>query len=284
MNTTLRYIDFFGGLHGNYLELVVNHSIDRNPYNITKNMFLTNGACHYKNTDPEYIPITKAGHWSFYNEILPKDAFVIRITIQPQDMLIGVTNSFLRAGDQQIDLSDLNVNTHTKLSRLPKATGFLDTLIQDHGIQEHYPRSALRNYFYSMFNDHENGISMYNTFLPCLNFCEFNFRNFFATDTFFQNLQTIAKFANLEFVPTTDLINLHIQFLGANQGWHSENKCNAIINAILKSDNTEIQLNIVEEAWVNYKIKQMFNLHDVPELSTDTYPKSTLQISKILFR
>jgi hypothetical protein len=45
----------------------------------------------------------------------------------------------------------------------------------------------------------------------------------------------------------------------------------------------DLKLNIVEEAWVNYKISKMFNLYDVVELEQDVYPATTDIISKICF-
>ena len=47
----MQKIDFFGGLHGNFLELVVNVAINQTGYDISKPQFTEDGACHLKNND-----------------------------------------------------------------------------------------------------------------------------------------------------------------------------------------------------------------------------------------
>jgi hypothetical protein len=272
---TTRKIDFFGGVHGNYLELVVNYSIDQNPYDITKQQFTTDGACHNKNQDSTYVPITKANHWSYYGHKFNHDDLVIRIVIESNDLLIATTNSFLRAGDQLLDLNNLEQDTFKKMESLPKMKLFLDTLIQDHGIQDSYPKKILRNYFYSMFDDSQCGLNMFNTWLPVDNYHNFQFSNFFNFVDFFEALQKIAKFVNIEFQPSLELIKLHTEFLSKNQGWQSHIKCSKIAEAIVKQENTELDLNVIEEAWISWKIAQAFNLYDLKCLQEDCFPKET---------
>ena len=270
-----RKIDFFGGVHGNYLELVVNHSIDQNPYDITKQQFNTHGACHNKNQDSDYVPITKAQQWSYDGHKFNHDDLVIRIVIEPTDLLIATTNSFLRAGDQLLDLNNLEQDTFKKMASLSKMKLFLDTLIQDHGIQDSYPRKILRNYFYSMFDEPQHGLNMFNSWAPVDNYHNFRFSSFFSVVDFFEELQKIAKFVNIEFQPSSELIKLHTEFLSKNQGWQSHIKCSKIAEAIVNQENIEIDLNVIEEAWIIWKITRAFNLYDLKCLQEDCFPKET---------
>lgn len=281
---TIRKIDFFGGLHGNYLELVVNRWIDRNTaYDITLPQFNLNGACHLKNKNENYVPITTARHYSWYNLKFRPDDLVIRIVVNRDDLLIAVTNSFLRAGDDSLDLEHLEFDTYNKMIALPKLSEFLATLTNNHGLRDEYPRGVLRKYFYAIFDENKHGLDMFNRFIPANNVYNFNFRNFFSFSDFLQGLQEVSKFVNLEFVPDWDLTNLHGKFLQVNQGYFSELKCKRAMEMIIQKQSASLNLNIVEEAWVNYKISRTFNLYNVPELDDDIYPTDTEIISKICF-
>lgn len=283
---TVRKIDFFGGLHGNYLELVVNCFIDQNKsYDISLPQFNSNGACHLKNKNKSYVPITKSGHFSSGSIQQPfgNDDLVIRIVPTEHDLLIAITNSFLRAGDQTLDLHHLQQDTYKKMSGLPKLRSFLQTLISNHGLQQEYPRKILRKYFYAMFDEYKHGLGMFNNWLPANKVHNFDFRNFFSFSDFFLALQKISQFVNMEFIPTPQLIVLHQNFLDLNQGLASETKCNKIIESIVCQESKKLQLNILEEAWINYKISKMFNLYEVPELETDNYPSDTKIISDICY-
>ena len=280
--STTRRIDFFGGTHGNYLELVVNHSIDQNPYDISKSQFTAQGACHNKRDDSTYHAITKANHYSWDDIPVDSNDYIIQITPAQSDLLVAITNSFLRAGDQCLDLDDLEINTAQKISQLPKLQPFLNTLISDHGMREQYPRHILRNYFYSMFEDFENGLKKFVTFRPHPKVYKFDFRNFFSFDRFYQSLQEIARFVELEFTPTQQMIQLHQNFLSVNQGFHSEQKCLVLIEQIIQGEDVDFELNIMEEAWLNYRMSRVFNLFEVPGLNQDIYPTNTLQVQNLI--
>ena len=281
---TLRKIDFWGGLHGNYLELVINHAIDQNPYDITRLQFNENGACHCKNKDLDYSPITVANHYSFFNIPFNNSDLVIRIVPAPEDMLIAVTNSFLRAGDQKIDIDNLETTTVKKIFSLPKASEFLQMLYLRYGKKEHYPRSVLRKFFYSMFDSPEHGINMMTKWQPTLHSHDFEFKSFFSLDCFFENLQKISKFVDLEFVPSKELVDLHLEFLSRNQGYKSHQKCEIVMQSIISNQPMPLALNLLEEAWINYRISKSFNLYDVAELELNNYPTDAKRLSEICFK
>lgn len=281
---TIRKIDFFGGLHGNYLELVINHAIDQNPYDITRPQFNENGACHCKNTDLDYSPITVAKHYSFFNIPFDDSDLVIRIVPAPEDMLIAVTNSFLRAGDQKFDIDNLDTDTFKKISLLPKASDFLQMLWLTYGKKEHYPRSVLRKFFYSMFDSPDHGINTMTNWQLTLHSHDFEFRSFFNLDCFFENLQKISKFVDHEFFPSKELVDLHLEFLSRNQGYKSHQKCEIVMQSIISNQPMPLALNLLEEAWINYRISRSFNLYDVAELELDNYPTNTKRLSEICFK
>ena len=157
-------IDYFGGCHGNFLEIMLEIFVYDNQAMLGKNLFNSNGACHEKNLNKNYQPAIIAKHFS-YNQIPFADTDkVIEIHVESDYMLIALTNSLLRAGDEVLDISNLHEDTIQKLLALPKARGLHDTLIAEHGRHKNYPRQVLRNYFYSKFDNPKFGVELFNTF------------------------------------------------------------------------------------------------------------------------
>lgn len=279
----MQKIDFFGGLHGNYLELVVNVAINQIEYDITKPQFTEWGACHNKNKDSSYKRMVLANHFSYLKVPFSQDDIVVRIVPTENDVLIAITNSFLRAGDQPLDIDSLEEDTINKLTKFSKGANFAGTITQDYGQQVDYPRSAIRNYFYSMLDDYEHGLGMFTNFAPAQTTHNFPFRALFDLGHFYRELNEIAKFLGLNFYPTVALGSLHSDFLKYNQGYHSEVKCKKIWDAILLGESRDIKLNLVEEAWINYQVARCFRCYDHPLLTSDRYPTNTLEISKAIF-
>ena len=281
----MQKIDFFGGLHGNFLELVVNVAINQTGYDISKPQFNENGACHLKNKNSTYNRMIRSEHYSYHNHLFNVDDNVIQIVPTDNDLLIGFTNSFLRAGDQKFDIDNLELDTINKLSKLEKSANFKNTLISDYGVKTDYPRSAIRNYFYSMLGDSDNGLVIFTSFdnTPT-NIYHFPFNAFFNIRQFYQELNEIAKFLGLNFYPTIELAKLYDNFLKCNQGYHSNVKCNQIWQEILHGKSKDIKLNLLEEAWINHQVAKCFRCYNLPLLVQDQYPTNTLEISQAVFK
>ena len=280
----MQKIDFWGGLHGNFLELVVNVAINQIGYDISKPQFTKDGACHLKNYDLTYKKIIDARHWSFGPPGLSKNDIVVRIVPTVEDVFMCITNSFLRAGDEKFDINNLEIDTINKLDNLSKSSNFKNTLINDYGVKTNYPRSAIRNYFYSMLQDYNNGLEMFTKFNSTPTAVHnFPFRAFFDIRYFYQELNEIAKFLGLNFYPSIELAKLYNDFIKYNQGYHSELKCKQLWQAILLGKSMHISLNLIEEAWINCQVATCFRCYDLPLLTQDQYPSNTLDISRIVF-
>jgi hypothetical protein len=280
----MQKIDFFGGLHGNYLELLINVFIHQNNYDITRPIFTKTGACHLKNKDHTYHKIIEGRPYSYFGIPFNKDDRVVKIVPTINDMLIGLTNSLLRAGDQEFDLNNLEIDTIKKLKLLPKANPFLITLENNYGVHKNYPRHLLRNHFYAYFDTVEHGLEMFNTFSSDINhYYDFPFRAFFDTNILFYELNNTAKFLEANFYPTDKLMQIHENFLILNQGYQSEIKCTHILADIWAGRSTNIDLNLIEEAWINWQVARSLRCYDLPILSGSVYPKTTLEISQAIF-
>lgn len=276
-------IDYFGGTHGNFLELIINLFIYQINYNEDQ-LFNKNGACHVKDSSLNYFTKIKCMHYSYYDIPFGADDRVIEITCKENNMLIALTNSLLRAGDEVIDISNLERETIKKLSVLPKARLLLNDLIKEHGEQLNYPRSVIRNYFYSKFDNPDFGINLFNNFQHQGPTLAFPFDAFFNLEDFFLNLNKCAFFLNMNFYPTDQTVKIWKKFIEVNQGYHSQQKCNQIMHYILTNQSMDISnINLVEEAWILYRLSQIFRCYDHPLLNVDQFVTDTKEISRITY-
>ena len=108
------YIDFVGGMHGNYLEFVCNVFLANIP--VDGLPFNHKGAAHAK----KYLSPTifKSGHFFSDPEELVKlkNDQIISIQITEDDLLPLSMISILRAGDLNLDNNQLEINTYHKLN------------------------------------------------------------------------------------------------------------------------------------------------------------------------
>ena len=275
-------IDFFGGFNGQYLELLVNVFICQNNFDLSQPIFNeTIGSCHLKNKNPSYKRIIRAYHYSARRDPFDENDKVIKIVPTVDDMLIGITNRCLRAGDAPMDLEHLEIDTTQKLQPLTNGQRILQALTSEYGSHHSYPRKILRKHFGSMFVDRVT----LNDFSPEIK-CHYDFpyRALFDTSRLFFELAGIAKFLELDFCPTEKLMQTHNKFLQLNQGYHSEIKCHGILEDIWAGRSTAIDLNIVEEAWINWQIARALPGRELPLLFNDHYPTNTLEISTAIFQ
>lgn len=275
-------IDFFGGTHGHFLELVLNLFVYRIEFPIN-DIFSSNGACHQMLKNANYHPMIKCNHYSQLNHRFEAHDRVIEIYCNEEDMLPALVNSFVRAGDESIDICQLEIDTVQKLYHLPKAKKFLEDLVNEHGLQKNYSRSVIRNYFYAKFDVPEYGIRLFNKFTHKHHTHAFPFSAFYNLQQFYLELNRCAFFLNMDFFPSENLNILWQQFIEINQGYHSQLRCNQIIHCVLTAqDMTTSNLNLIEEAWILYKISKIFRCYDHPELNCDDFPKNTKDIAQIL--
>lgn len=280
-------IDYFGGTHGNFLELMINLFIYQVEY--TKDDFFNeNGACHRKHDNPLYKPKIKCEHYSYNNVPVDNKDNIIEIHCSDDDMLLALTNSLLRAGipdgGELIDLDHLERDTISKLSKFPKAGLLLNDLINEHGVQTNYPRATIRNYFYSKFDNPEYGVNIFNNFNNQCSTMIFPISAFFNLEDFYLNLNKCAFFLNMNFYPDSRTVAIWEKFVEVNQGYHSQEKCDQVMSHILSGKSMNISnLNLLEEAWILYRLSQIFRCYDHPLLNVDQFVTDTADISRITY-
>lgn len=273
-------IDFFPGSHGHFLELVINTFVAQRPFDFNRPLFDENGACHLHLSygDPRYRPVVFCKHYSFWNVEFDINDLVIEIRVSPDYLLAALTNNLLRAGDQPIDLYNLHVNTFEKLMQFPKGDSILYYLKQHHGILDHYPRSALRKYFYLSVSSPNYLDDTFNKFNHSGKKYTFPFESMFSVDEFYKSLSQSADFLGFKFTPDNRLVKFWEDFLSCNQGYHSHVKCNKIMQALTDNVSVDLKnLSVIEEAWLAHRISQQFNQYTSMEL-LENFPSSTKEI------
>ncbi len=277
-------IDFYGGCHGNFLEVMLDMFVYGNDAMKGKSLFLSSGAAHLKSKNLDYKPMIQGDHWSYNSVPFNDDDKVIEIHCCEDYRLAALTNSLLRAGDEKIDIYNLHQNTIAKFKAVSKAYLDLKDLIEEHGIQENYHKQILRNYFYSKFEYDNYGISMWNAFKHTGHKYVFPISAFYNLEEFYYHLNKCASFLNLNFYPTTETANIWNDFISRNQGYQSQKKCNKIIQSVL--ENVELStenLTLVEEAYIAHRLAKLFRCYDHPLLTDETFPTSTSQIADAIY-
>lgn len=277
-------IDFFAGTHGNFLELLINLFVYRIDFDIGASQFNANGACHVKNEQKGYYPKILCHHYTFLGRTFSPRDLVIEIHCEQRDMLAAMVNSLVRSGDEVMDITHLHTGTVKKLLQLPKAKPFLDTLTQEHGIRDNYPKSLIRNYFYSKFDIAEHGLDQFNEFSHVGSKMKFPFSAFYNLEDLYYHLNQCARFLNHEFVPDLRLVTLWQDFMSCNQGYASAVRCQRIIHAVLAQQDMDMSgLNLVEEAWIMHRLIEMFRCYDHSALVNDEFLTSTKDLADAIY-
>jgi hypothetical protein len=277
-------IDFWGGCHGNFLEVMLEMFVYGNDTMKGKQLFNSAGAAHQKAKNRDYRPIIRARHYSENNVPFNDDDNVIEIHCCEEYRLAALTNSLLRAGDETMDIYNLHQNTIAKFKAVSKAYIDLKDIIKEHGIQENYHKQILRNYFYSKFEYDNYGISMWNTFKYTGQKYVFPLSAFYNLEEFYFHLNNCAYFLNLNFYPTPETANIWHDFITRNQGYQSQKKCNKIIQSILKNVELSTEnLTLVEEAYISHRIAKIFRCYSHPSLTDETFPTSTTEIADAIY-
>jgi hypothetical protein len=165
-----------------------------------------------------------------------------------------------------------------------KSNCSLEDLIQEHGMQQNYSRSVIRNYFYSKFDSPELGLNKFNNFKHTGKTLQFPFRAFFDLEQLYFHLNQCAFFLNMNFYPSDKTCQIWKEFIDRNQGFQSQKRCQIAMNHILNNTSMYIgDFNLAEEAWILYKLSTIFRCYNHSLLDVDHLPNDTKIISKIIY-
>jgi len=268
-------VDFMGGLHGNFFAYVLNSldpDFDRSILPFTKF-----GTSHV----PYKKKIAKAGHYSAFNLPIDDDSTVVSITVDETDCFLLNLLCFGRAGDYNFDLKNFQIDFYNQIKNT-KFSNLVDPIRQAYGcdVTQHkdIPRGILREYFKFGFQDPKiNGLYIVASQMKYLNRGpSFNFKQLYNFDNF---LKTVAMVGQ----PIDDidwLKFLHHGFVSGIKELEQVVQCQEILDAIQNKKNLPIDLNLLQESWLNAMIE---NLHAIEmPFHQEHYFNSTQEIIKFI--
>lgn len=252
-------LDFYSGSHGHFLEYLINTYIFRGP----KVPLMTDlGTCHLAKKNTEYLAnqVIKCGHYSEFN--LPTNHSpekIIRISVKSElERICYQINVFCRAGD---------IPSNNKILSIPI------------GIRNNPAR--LRNDFYSKF--YNDGYCIPDQWRwPAVPYYEFPLENLYDLQKLYCGLKKISDFLQHSFNPDQTLAILWQDFMNKNHGWIKWNRMQQILTNVLMNKDIKIELDVIEQALLNYMLTESYNIHDGKLFENSEYPTNTGEIYSII--
>lgn len=251
------YIDFFGGLHGHFLEYSINALDDE----IKKiNVFTKFGTSH-----KEYEKkLAFAMHYSSDDIPLPPEDLKISITAKVEDCLILNLLSFGRAGDYNFDLNNFAETLRAQTIGTRFYSGLRESLLHydiDLDTHDSVDKGILRESFKYNFLDYNQNSIMKNVLIQKYqeeSYCCY-FRNFYSFNDYIQTLINIVDYFKLPYnIDFNWYYNLWSQFISKVDAIAQERHALYVYDSIINQRNIPINLNILQEAWLNAVLENKF--------------------------
>jgi hypothetical protein len=262
-------VDFAPGLHGHFLEYVLNRYI----FGIgsdTDSVFHSSGSAHGINTDLTYQANKQVhrGHFSaFGHQYLSQTEKVVFIKHDPRLDFVLLTNIYYRCHPNAVNQSDFNSQ---EIEQMQESMMFVGS------------DAELKNNWYSKLMERHFELTekVPATDLPVLHF---DFGTFFSLDSFLEEINRTAHFLEHTFQFDSSLVDLWHEFVRRNQGLALSRESELLFTQICQGTRAPILNDWKLHAFLNYKISKTFDLHDDPKLfGLDSYPESTRQVHGII--
>lgn len=262
-------LDFASGLHGHFLEYVINHYIFR----VTKieNIFQSSGAVDRINTYTEYqnSKTVHCGHYSSFDYSWNNATTqVIFIRHNPALDFVLLTNIYYRCHPIATHQFDFDIE---KIKQY-----HCDVMLSD-GSEEWQLKN---NWFAKLSERHFDYTDRYpQTALPVF---EFDFGCFFDFMKFVKELQRVSEFVAMTFVYDSSLYDLWEDFLSRNQGYELYTEANKIFNHACANRSYSIPNDWHMHAYLNNVISKSFRLCDGVLHSSRPYPTDACELYQIV--
>lgn len=264
-------IDFAPGLHGHFLEYVLNRYLFDVKYNLST-VFQSSGAMHTINRDDDYQKnkIVTCGHYSSGNNPLPDDvSYTIFIKHDPKLDFILLCNIYYRCHPDAKNAFDFDVqkilNRHLVMMKNDSVT----------------PVELQANWFAKLHERHFEMTERYPaTTVPIFNF---DYASFFSLPAFLQELKRVSKFLNITFNFDQTLSRLWQDFIDRNQGHKLYSQAQEILCAIYNNQSVPIPDDWKLHAYLNSELAKTFDLYDGMLYNND-YPNSTTKVYDIVIK
>jgi len=262
-------LDFAPGSHGHFLELVLNKYVYGVPFESDK-IFQSSGAVHAININQDYQSqkIVHRGHFSSFKYSYPAGTQkVVFIDHDPELDFVLLTNIFYRCHRDSINVDDFDVDAITATHKRFLITGNTDL--------------DFRNNWFAKLNErHFDHASMRpDTQLPVYNF---DYKSFFDLNNFCMEIQKTAHFLQETFKFDYTLAELWQEFINLNQGWVLREQAHSILQSTLSKHEVSIPNDWKLHAYLNFRLSQMFDLHDGTLYNTHLYPTTTGELLAVV--
>jgi hypothetical protein len=273
-------IDFFGGLHGNFLCYAIN-SLDKSVR--AYDPFTVYGTSH----KPYPKIIARCGHYSAHPETYKRSSdHVVSIIADKEDCLLVNLLSYGRSGDYDFDLKNFNINFYDQL----KNTNFKDTIDHidltyntDIKVTNSISRGILREYYKFNFKDYltNNIIQQIQKQKYTFDVLKINFIELYSFDSFLLLIDKIINYFDLPYlIDTIWYSELWNKFISGITEIDQYRNAKFILDAVMTRQFKEIDLNLLQESWLNARLELAYN-KEMP-LNQEKYFKNTLEILEYL--
>jgi len=264
-------IDFAPGLHGHFLEFVINRYIFDVEYSINS-IFQSTGAAHIVNVDPVYQKnkvVTCKHHSSLlnykhYHKLFDK---IIFIKHNPKFNFVLLTNIFYRCHASAVKSKDVDADLiiafHTQL---------MGNSSTDQDLRNNWFTKLNEGHFFETEKKAQSNVPVFN----------FNFGSFFDLTHFLYELRRVSNYLETTFKFDVSLVKLWNEFMDRNQGYHAYILGNKLLNHVYSNDNVGIPDDWKLHAYINHVIANTFQLYDGELFQAVAYPTNTQQVHKII--
>lgn len=264
-------IDYAPGLHGHFLEFVINRYIFNVEYSIDS-IFQSTGAAHVINIDPVYQQnrIVKSLH---YSSVLNHEQYdvqldkIIFIKHNPTFDFVLLTNIFHRCHPEVDNQADVDAELVTAFH-----IQLMDNATTDRDLKNNWFTKLNERHFPDTEKRAQSNISIF----------EFDFGSFFDLTHFLYELRQVADYLERTCKFDASLVNLWNEFIDRNQGYQAYTLGNTLLSHIYNNHAVEIPNNWQLHAYMNDVISKTFCIYDGELFAAEQYPNNTQQVHKII--
>lgn len=264
-------VDFASGLHGHFLEYVINKFIFNVPSD-TQNIFQSTGAAHRINWDTKYQKnkVTVGGHFSSWNFHYPKE----------------ITQIVWIKHDRELDFV-LLVNIAERCSPITmKSDDFDIEEVKKEHIERMFDKFAtdreLRMNWFDKLEGFHNGKTANLKQLTSLPVFDFDYRAFFNLPNFIAELEKTANFLSMTLKFDLELVDLWNEFMSKNSGYKLFTRCNILLEKIISNVEDQIDNDWRMHAYINYRLSKIFRLYDGVLFDEEKYPTDTTVVHEMI--
>lgn len=262
-------LDFAPGLHGHFLEFIVNKFI----YNVSfdgDTIFQQSGAAHKINVNKEYqnSKIVHQAHYSSFGHDYPADTKKIIFIDHDESNLdiVLLNNVYHRCHPDAVHVNDFDMH---KITQLHRQYLFCDSDLDS------------RNNWFAKLDERQfsHAFVQPNSNLPIF---YFKYSSFFNLIDFYLELKKLTDFLGETLRFDISFYKFWNEFIKKNQGWHLYKLGNNLIESLLIGNDKKIPNDWKLHAYLNFKISKIFNVYDGILHTEKKYPNNTIELMSII--